>query len=314
VEQETWGFYGKIRYDNLAAFGFALSEIGYDDASEICPMIKTPAVSIIIPCYNGANFLLFSIKSALMQTYPAAEIIVVDDGSNDQTLEIAKAIPGIHVISQSHSGPSAARNTALRQANGEYVVFLDVDDILLPEALEHGQKALTEKTGCGFVYGYSDYIAADGSHLSTPYVPKVKDNFYRRLLQQNFIQISGAMFRRSAVDHFRTEVDGCEDWDLYLRIARRSDIFCHGNIVSQYRRHAGNSSNRKERMARSALCVLQDQLQDVSGDMQLERLCRKGIYACMRDMSGRRNVRRDWNNVVHAASHHLLKLLAPSTL
>ena len=275
-------------------------------------MTQTPTISVIIPCYNGARFLSRSIRSALEQTYRPVEVIVVDDGSGDESLEVANANPGVQVISQPHSGQSIARNTGLKVAGGEYLVFLDSDDILLPKALNVGRKALTEHQECGFVFGFCEYISVDGSLLPTPYVPKVRKDFYRRLLRQNFIQISGVMFRRSVVDHFRADVDGCEDWDLYLRIARKRDIYCHGEVVSQYRRHAGNTSANKERMIKSAIGVLENQLKDVSGDRALEKLCRESIRSLRLELAGWRNLRRDLFNVVQMARNSMAKLLTES--
>lgn len=260
-------------------------------------MTSTPTISIVIPCYNGAQFLPYSIESVLRQTCPAVEIIVVDDGSSDRTVEVASAYAEVRVISQSHSGVSAARNTGLQVASGHYLVFLDSDDVLLPEALNIGSKELTLHEQCALVYGYCEYIRADGTRLPMPYVPKIKRDFYRHLLKQNFIQISGVMFRRSAVDYFRTDVYGCEDWDLYLRVARKHDIHCHGKIISQYRRHTANMSTSKEKMVSSSLIVLQDQLNFVSGDPSLEKLCRAGIKSLRSELAGKRNVKRDFTNI-----------------
>src|SRR5215210_2105808 len=96
----------------------------------------TPLVSVIIPCYNQAHFLGEAIESVLGQSYPNFEIVVVDDGSPDDTAEVAARYPEVRYICQDNQGLSAARNTGLGQSEGEYVVFLDADDRLLPEALE----------------------------------------------------------------------------------------------------------------------------------------------------------------------------------
>jgi len=92
-------------------------------------------ISIIIPCYNGAEWLAETIESALGQTLKAQEIIVVDDGSKDNSLEIAKKYP-VKVISQSNKGLASARNTGIMNANTEWLLFLDADDKLLPNAIE----------------------------------------------------------------------------------------------------------------------------------------------------------------------------------
>lgn len=274
-------------------------------------MSQAPTISIVIPCYNGAQFLSNSIESALQQTYQPAEIIVVDDGSTDRTCEIAKSYPRVKTLSQLHQGLSAARNTGLLAARGDYLVFLDSDDILLPEALSIGVQAFEAHQNCAFVYGYCEFIQADGSLLAMPYVPRVHGDFYRRLLAQNFIQSPGAaMFRRSQVDYFRTDVYGCEDLDLYLRITRKHDIYCHGKTVFRYRRHHANMSDKREEMTRSHLIVLRDQLRELSSDRTLEKLCRKRIQSLTGELAGKRNIRRDLANLLHLITHRISQFLS----
>src|ERR687894_2072239 len=97
-------------------------------------------VTVVIPCYNQAHFLGEAIESVLSQTYPHFEIVVVDDGSTDNTSEVASGYPPdkVRLIRQENKGLSAARNAGLGRSGGEYVVFLDSDDRLLAEALEVG--------------------------------------------------------------------------------------------------------------------------------------------------------------------------------
>ena len=99
-------------------------------------------VSVVIPCYNQAHFLGEAIESVLAQTYPHREIVVVDDGSPDNTREVASRYPGVRYVRQENQGLAAARNTGLRHSSGSYLVFLDADDRLLPEALEVGLRQL----------------------------------------------------------------------------------------------------------------------------------------------------------------------------
>jgi glycosyltransferase involved in cell wall biosynthesis len=101
-------------------------------------------VTVVIPCYNQAHFLGEAIESVLEQTYPHYEIVVVDDGATDNTSEVASRYPGkVRLIRQENRGLSGARNTGIRHSEGEYMVFLDADDRLLPEALERALSAFT---------------------------------------------------------------------------------------------------------------------------------------------------------------------------
>src|SRR5918997_500688 len=105
-------------------------------------------VSVVIPCYNQAHFLGEAIESVLSQTYPHFEVVVVDDGSTDNTQEVAARYPGVRYIRQENQGLAGARNAGIRRSNGSFLVFLDADDRLLPRALEAGLKALKEHPEC----------------------------------------------------------------------------------------------------------------------------------------------------------------------
>ena len=104
-------------------------------------------VSVVIPCYNSARYLAETIESVRLQTYPRIEIIVVDDGSTDETAKIARS-RGVRYIHQANRGISAARNTGILHSQGQYVLFLDHDDRLLPRAVKTGVELLEEHTNC----------------------------------------------------------------------------------------------------------------------------------------------------------------------
>src|SRR5215212_2774004 len=142
-------------------------------------------VSVISPCYNQAHFLGEAIESVLAQSYRPFEIVVVDDGSPDNTSEVAARYPRVRCIRQENQGLAGARNTGIRESKGEYLVFLDADDRLLPEALEVGVNNLKAHPECAFVSGLHQAIAADGSPLESPSPPTIKDDHYFELLQDN---------------------------------------------------------------------------------------------------------------------------------
>src|SRR5918998_3304628 len=122
-------------------------------------------VSVIIPCYNQGRFLSEAIESVLAQTYPHVETIVVDDGSTDDTSNIAARYSGVRCIRQGNQGLAAARNTGLGESKGGYLVFLDADDRLLPNALETGLECLKAHPECALAYGHCTLITVDGSFL-----------------------------------------------------------------------------------------------------------------------------------------------------
>lgn len=133
---------------------------------------------MIIPCYNQAHFLSEAIESVLSQTYPHTEIIVVDDGSTDNTSEIAARYSCVRCVRQSNQGLAAARNRGLSASKGSHLIFLDADDRLVPDAIEYGLCCLNAHPECAFVAGHVRLIASDGSPLPTPPQPCVKREHY----------------------------------------------------------------------------------------------------------------------------------------
>src|SRR5215213_6785783 len=156
-------------------------------------------VSVVIPCYNQAHFLGEAIESALAQSYPHFEIVVIDDGSTDTTSEVAGRYPGVRCVRQDNQGLSAARNSGLHHSEGEYVVFLDADDRLLPEALEAGIGCLKAYPECAFASGRYRFIAGDGSFLKHPRERPFDKDSYVALLQRNYIGVPAVVMYRRAV-------------------------------------------------------------------------------------------------------------------
>jgi glycosyltransferase involved in cell wall biosynthesis len=240
-----------------------------------------PQVSVIITSYNQARFLGDAIESVLMQTYSEFEIIVVDDGSTDNALEVVARYPRLRYIRQDNQGLSAARNTGLHESNGAYVVFLDADDRLLPIALETGVHCLEVHPQCGFVSGHYSLIAADGSPMRRRKVQCVERDHYQALLSTNYIGMHATvMYRRAifeSVGEFNTSLRACEDYDLYLRIAARVPIYCHDKIVAEYRQHGANMSRNHRLMLKSAVSVLQSQRKYIEGHKEYEKAYQTGM-------------------------------------
>src|SRR4028119_1868603 len=186
-------------------------------------------VSVVIPCYNQARFLGEAVGSVLSQTHADFEVIVVDDGSTDDTRRVASSYAAgdsrVRLISQENRGLAGARNRGLAESRGEYVVFLDSDDRLLAGALEVGVRELASHPGCAFVSGHYRPINADGVAYAVPQQDRVGGDHYLALLRDNYISMpASVMYRRwvfGEVGGFDGSVDAAADWDLYLRIARR---------------------------------------------------------------------------------------------
>lgn len=240
-------------------------------------------VSVIIPCYNHARYLGEAIASVEAQRYPHHEIIVVDDGSTDETAAVATRYPGVKYIWQRNQGLSAARNTGIRHSEGTFLVFLDADDRLLPRALEVGLLCLQARPDCAFASGHYRYIGADGSLLVEHPQDRVTRDHYLALLCGNYIGMHATViYRRSLFDRvggFDTTLRACEDYDLYLRIARQFPIFCHDEVVAEYRQHGANMSGNPELMLNQVLRVLRRQQPHLQGDPARQRAYRRGVLA-----------------------------------
>jgi glycosyltransferase involved in cell wall biosynthesis len=220
----------------------------------------SPLVSAVIVCHNQARYLEDAIASVLAQTWHNVEIIVVDDGSKDETPTVARSYSEVHYVHQENKGLASARNTGLRESSGEFVVFVDADDRLLPHAVESGLDLFRKHPDSGFVFGAYRNIFDDGSAAPTeaPAIPQRDE--YRHLLQGNFIGMHGAvLYSRQVIElagGFNQNLHACEDYELYLRIARRWRIRGHSDVVAEYRQHDTNMSKDRALMLTSVIAVL----------------------------------------------------------
>ncbi len=228
-------------------------------------------VSVIIPCYNHAHFLGEAISSVINQTYPHIEIIVVDDGSTDDTAQVAKAYPNIRYVWQKNLGLSRARNVGLSNSKGSYIIFLDADDSLFPDAVKIGLRALATRINCALAFGPFVNV---GSIQGMQKLSRQTSYGYKELLQRNVIGNPGsALYRRWVF----TEIGGFDeangpaaDYDLHLRVSHQFPILCHHQPVVKYRRHGANMSNNSRVMLASTMMALKKQQRHVKGNQELQ--------------------------------------------
>jgi glycosyltransferase involved in cell wall biosynthesis len=209
---------------------------------------NSPLVSVVIPAYDAAGTLVTTVESVFDQTIQDFEIIIVDDGSKDATVEVADGIkdPRITVISQKNGGASAARNTGIKQAKGEFVAFLDADDLWLPSKLERQLQVLNEKDDVDAVQTGAYYVNDSLEVLIVwPCVPS-KDVVLETLLFQNMPGImSTLMVRRTVfekIGYLKTNLVILEDWELAIRLARFCNLTSIEEPLSLYRQFPGNRS------------------------------------------------------------------------
>ena len=239
-------------------------------------------VTVVVTCYNQGRFLPESIGSLLSQTRRPDEILLVDDGSTDNTRDQVRRFPEVIYIRQDNSGLAAARNTGLRRSRGDLLVFLDADDRLVPQALEAGLDDFAAHPECAFVFGAFRRIDATGKPLAERAAMRpLGTDAYLGLLRNNKICMHAtAMFRRpalEAVGGYDTSLPACEDYDLYLKIARRFPAHQHARLVAEYRMHPGQMSARLRMMLKTAKRVLLAQRKFVRGNAIYTKAIKTGI-------------------------------------
>jgi glycosyltransferase involved in cell wall biosynthesis len=225
--------------------------------------MSSPTVSVVIPCFNQGHYLREALQSVLAQTLPPAEIVVVDDGSTDNTAAIAREYSKVRCIHQRNRGLASARNAGAAHTTGEHIVFLDADDRLKPDALAIGVRELVAHPTCALVWGRCVRIDQDGRELPTVPPPPVVGDAFEALLRNNFIWTPAvAMFRRSVCGpllRFNPAVDAAADYELYLRIVRHFPIHGHAGVVAEYRLHGASMSSNASLMLSSTMDVLRAQ-------------------------------------------------------
>ncbi|WP_066379079.1 MULTISPECIES: glycosyltransferase family A protein [unclassified Anabaena] len=229
-----------------------------------------PLVSVIIPAYNAAAFIERTLKSVLNQTYTNIEVIVVDDGSRDQTTDIVQSIvqkdARVRLLQQPNSGVAAARNLAIKYAQGEFIAPIDADDIWYPENLEKQVKCFQESdSSVGLVYAWSIVIDENDAPSGDFHVSEYQGEVYMALLYSNFLgNASSSLIRRSCLQRvggYDSELkakgcQGCEDWELYLRIAEHYQVRVVPEFLIGYRQTINSMSHNYTSMINSQQFVL----------------------------------------------------------
>ena len=228
------------------------------------------AVSIVIPAYNSEKFIRETLDSCLAQTYPNIELIVIDDGSSDNTVEIVQSYgEKVCLIQQSNSGPAIARNTGIEAAKADYIQFCDSDDVLHPEKIERCMAIMLDKPEIALVYAKVRQVAADGeSATGLPDFPP--DDYFEtgqlfcKILHHGGspLQTSTLLVRKSALESvgmYRADpYHRCaEDWDLLLRLADSYEMAGVPEILTDYRHHGHTLTTDKLLMAEGRLQTVQ---------------------------------------------------------
>jgi hypothetical protein len=226
-------------------------------------------VSVVIPAYNAASHLAATMRSASAQTFRDLEIIVVDDGSKDDTSAVAEALAAsddrIRIIRCANGGVARARNIGIEHSRGSFVAPLDADDLWHPRKLELQLKRFHERPDAGLVYNWLRRIDETDRVLGDSAFPLVEGWVVHRHLLHNFISNgSTPLIRRELLDDIRYEPalrdagnGGCEDYLLQLQLALRVPFVCAPAFLTGYRRSADAMSSDAGRMIRSHIQVFE---------------------------------------------------------
>ena len=250
-----------------------------------------PLVSVIIPAYNQARYLRQSIDSTLAQTYKRFEVIVVDDGSTDETSSIAASYGSrIRYIRQENLGLGGARNSGIRVAQGEYVALLDADDMWEPNYLNVISSLIVENPGASVYYCQAQSIDENGNRLPQyigyPIEPlNTSTDMYKAVLKSNFIIPSTTTIRRQIFldyGYFDQTLRSCQDWDLWIRISPDNTFVGTKDVLVQYRVHGESLSANILAQQASAKKVIETHFGPDDGQYDhwppIKKLAYSGLY------------------------------------
>jgi glycosyltransferase involved in cell wall biosynthesis len=229
-------------------------------------MSARPLVSVVIPAYNRARYLPRALDCVLGQTCPPAEIIVVDDGSTDDTAAVLAAYGDrVRCVRQANGGPSKARNTGIRHARHDLIAFLDADDWWTPDKLELQVPLLADDPCVGLVHADWDYY----DEATGKYLPAFDDGHklvgrcYPRLFEGNAINLCTVVIRKACLDRvglFDERLVRMEDYDLWLRVARHYEFGHVPRCLAFYCRHPGNLSASQLQMDLAEVAIIEREL------------------------------------------------------
>ncbi len=233
-----------------------------------------PKISVIIPVYNGEKTIQKTIESVLEQTFKDFEILVVNDGSTDATLAIISQFidPRIQVFSYSNSGAPKSRNRGFEQSSGEYIAFLDADDLWVNDKLELQLQALENNPDAAVAYSWTDYLDESGKLFQTGTHQTFNGDVYPQLLITNFLENgSNPLIRRDALANiggFDETLLGGQDLDLYIRLAARYQFVAVPKVQVLYRLSGNSMSAQVVRQEQQCLAVIEKAFSQAPASLQ----------------------------------------------
>ncbi|MDJ0508850.1 MAG: glycosyltransferase family A protein [Crocosphaera sp.] len=232
-------------------------------------------VSIVIPAYNAMRYLPETLDNVLQQTYEAFEVIIINDGSTDNIKEWFTSILDnrVRLISQQNKGLAGARNTGIENAKGDYIAFLDADDLWEPTKIEKQVKLLDNNPKVGLIYTGVAIIDSDGIRTGRIFQEDFEGYIWKELTQKNFVGCgSVAMVRKECfeqVSNFDQNLGSfVEDWDMWLRIAVEYPFKVIKEPLVYYRQHPNSASKKWDAMEKSFEIVIEKAFKTAPKELQ----------------------------------------------
>ena len=284
-----------------------------------------PKISIVIPAYNAEQTILETIKSVQQQTFTDFELIVINDGSKDRTLELLQNVKDerLKIFSYENGGVSVARNRGFSHTTGEFIAFLDADDLWTSDKLELQLAALKQHPEAGIAYSWTYNMSETGA-LIHPVEPVFSGNVYANLLLWNFISNgSNPLIRRQAIEsvgEFDSSFSYCADLDFYLRLAARYLFVVVPKHQVLYRLSSGSMSSKLNTTKEEAIRAIEKAFGSAPPELQhlknrvLANVCQYYAEVYLRDInSNASNVNQVIENLWTAIRLHPQNLLSRYT-
>ncbi len=277
-----------------------------------------PTISVVINTYNSARFLHKTIDTVLNQTFSDFELIVIDDGSQDETVALANNIRDnrIQVHAYPNGGISKSRNRGISHASGEFIAFLDHDDLWHEQKLEAQLLAFRENPKAALVYSWLEIINQAGEFIRFYPRTRYSGNAYKKSLTESFAHTaSNPLMKREAVNSiggFDEEVYGADDWDLVIRLAEKYDVAFSPHYHIQYRIVQGSGSANVAKLEEGALKVIEKAFRSAPEELQplkyvaLGRMYQGLCFRTLEEMAGRRSGLTAWRYLSLSRQNHPL--------
>jgi glycosyltransferase involved in cell wall biosynthesis len=246
-----------------------------------------PIISIIVPAYNAESTILETINSVQQQTFSNFELIVIDDGSSDRTLELLQSVVDnrLRIFSYENGGVCVARNRGISHTTGEFIAFLDADDLWTADKLELQLAALQQHPEAGVAYSWTNFVDEQGKFLFLYNKSIFEGNIYGKLLLSNFLGCgSNPLIRRQAIEsvkEFDSAFPYCADWDFYLRLAAHWSFVVVPKPQILYRQSLGSMSSKVDDIPKQVLIMLENAFRAAQPkhqflrDQVLARICQQ---------------------------------------